>query len=56
MRGEESMHLAVEGRLRINDSSVLVQSALDGIGIAYMINGYIEALLAEGRLVRLLSE
>jgi DNA-binding transcriptional LysR family regulator len=55
-RGAESFELAVSGRLILNDSAALVQAALDGLGIAYMINGYIERFIAEGRLVRLLAE
>lgn len=45
-----------KGRLTLNDSEALVGAALDGLGVAYMINGYIEDLLAEGRLVRLLPD
>lgn len=52
----EAIPLAVSGRLTINDSSALVQAALDSNGIAYMINGYIEPLIAQGRLVRLLAD
>lgn len=51
-----SLELSVGGRLIVNDSAALVQSALDGIGIAYMINGYIERFLDDGRLVRILSD
>jgi DNA-binding transcriptional LysR family regulator len=42
-------------RLILNDSAALTQAALDGIGISYMINGYIERFLDDGRLVRILS-
>ncbi len=55
-RDGEKLALAVTGRLVLNDSALLVQSALDGLGIVYMINGTIEKLLAEGQLVRLLPE
>nr|WP_314073298.1 LysR family transcriptional regulator [uncultured Roseococcus sp.] len=55
-RDGESLSLAVAGRLVFNDSALLTQAALDGLGIAYMINGYIERFLEEGRLVRLLAE
>lgn len=44
------------GRLILNDSAALTQAALDGIGISYMINGYIERFLDDGRLVRVLSD
>ncbi len=52
----QALELAVSGRLVLNDSAALVQAALDGLGIAYMINGYIERFLDEGRLVRLLAD
>jgi DNA-binding transcriptional LysR family regulator len=55
-RDGQDIELAIAGRMIINDSAALVQAALDGIGIAYMINGYIERLLADGRLVRLLAD
>jgi len=50
------IELAVKGRLVVNDSEVLVRSALDGLGIAYMINGYLDRFYDEGRLVRLLAD
>jgi DNA-binding transcriptional LysR family regulator len=55
-RGDEEIELAVNGRMIVNDSAALVQTALDGIGIAYMINGYIERFIEDGRLVRLLAD
>ena len=55
-RDGEEMELAVGKRLILNDSAALVQAALDGIGITYMINGYIERFLDEGRLVRILAD
>lgn len=55
-RDGETLDLAVTGRLVFNDSALLVQAALDGLGIVYMINGYIERFLNDGRLVRLLAE
>ncbi|MBX9910815.1 MAG: LysR family transcriptional regulator [Beijerinckiaceae bacterium] len=55
-RDGEAFELAVSGRLTVNDSAALVQSALDGIGVAYMISGYIERFIENGRLVRMLPE
>jgi DNA-binding transcriptional LysR family regulator len=52
----QALELAVAGRLILNDSAALVQAALDGLGVAYMINGYIERFIDEGRLVRLLAD
>lgn len=55
-RDGETMGLAVGGRLIVNDSAALTQAVLDGIGIGYMINGYIERFIEDGRLVRILSD
>ena len=52
----ETLEMVPNGHLIINDSAALVQSALDGLGIAYMINGYIERFLESGELVRVLSD
>ena len=54
--GEEQLDLQIKGRLIVNDSEILVRSALDGLGIAYMINGYIEPFIQQGRLVQLLPD
>lgn len=55
-RGDDAFELQIKGRMIVNDSEILVRSALDGLGIAYMINGYIERLIAQGQLVRILPE
>lgn len=55
-KGIEKIDLPIKGRLILNDSEVLVRSAIDGLGIAYMINGYIEPFIEQGRLARLLSD
>ena len=52
----ETFELSPSGRLIINDSEALVQSALDGLGIAYMINGYIERFIENGSLIRVLTD
>lgn len=55
-QGSDVLELAIDGPLIVNDSSALVHAALDGIGIAYMINGYLEPLIEAGRLVRVLRQ
>jgi len=55
-RNDEQIQLVLAGRLTLNDSAALVQSALDGLGIAYMINGYIDPFINNGSLVRLLED
>ncbi|WP_444756663.1 LysR substrate-binding domain-containing protein [Pseudomonas sp. A014] len=55
-KGDETLELEPTGQLVVNDASTLVHAALDGMGIVYMINGYVEPLIAAGRLVRLLPD
>lgn len=54
--GQQPFNLVVKGRLVVNDSEVLLRAALDGLGIAYTINGYTERFVADGQLVRLLPD
>lgn len=56
IKGEERFDLTIDGRLVFNDSMLLVQAALDGLGVTYMVNGYVDLLIAQGRLVRLLAD
>lgn len=55
-KDDEAFDMAVDGRYVINDSAALVQAALDGVGLVYMISGYIERFVAEGRLARVLAD
>lgn len=55
-KGGERIDITLHPRLILNDSAALTQAALDGIGISYMINGYIERFLEDGRLVRILAD
>lgn len=54
-RGGERYELRFEPRLVFNDSAALLQAALDGFGLTYTVNGYIERFLEEGSLVRVLA-
>lgn len=56
VRDGELFEIAVPGRLILNDFAAMVQAAIDGLGITYMINGYIERFIDDGRLVRLLTD
>jgi DNA-binding transcriptional LysR family regulator len=55
-RDGERFELAIRGRLILNDSTAMVQAVLDGAGIGYMSNGFIDPFLEEGRMVRLLAD
>ncbi|AKV04256.1 Transcriptional regulator, LysR family [Labilithrix luteola] len=54
-KGKERYLLRFEPRLVFNDSAALLQAALDGLGVTYTINGYVERFLEEGKLVRVLA-
>jgi len=56
IKGNERLSLTVHGRLIFNDSMMLVQAALDGLGITYMVNGNVDQLMEQGRLVRVLAD
>jgi DNA-binding transcriptional LysR family regulator len=51
VKGDEKLSLAVTGRLVFNDVAAILQSTLDGLGVAYMSSGYLERFLADGRLI-----
>ena len=50
------MQVAVEGSLIVNDASLALSAAVDGIGIAYLAGPIASAAVAGGRLVRVLEE
>jgi len=54
-KGKERYVHRFEPRVVLNDSAALLQTALDGLGVTYTINGYIERFLEEGKLVRVLA-
>ncbi|NPU68636.1 MULTISPECIES: LysR family transcriptional regulator [Bradyrhizobium] len=55
-KGGERTEIAVDGSLIVNDFDLALNAALDGIGVAYLVEPMIEEHLAEGRLVRLLPD
>jgi DNA-binding transcriptional LysR family regulator len=54
---QDSVELAVEvdGPLTMNDQSLMIQAAIDGVGFAYAFERQIEQHVADGRLVRVLD-
>ncbi|MDB4943236.1 MAG: Transcriptional regulator, LysR family [Labilithrix sp.] len=48
--------VAVDGRVIANDGALMIRAALDGIGLAHVLESMVERELAEKRLVRVLSE
>jgi DNA-binding transcriptional LysR family regulator len=51
----KDFEIAVNGRLLINDGDLMVSAALDGLGLAYVVDSSVHAHLADKRLVRVLD-
>lgn len=54
--GEEKLEVEVDGRLTLDDMHVIIQAAVDGIGLAYVYEQYARPELAAGRLVTVLDD
>lgn len=55
-RGEEALTVRVEGPLAFNDPGPMLDAALDGLGVGYVLEHEAAPHLASGRLTRLLDE
>ncbi len=51
----KDFQVAVEGRVLLNDGDLMVDAALRGVGIAYVMESTVRGALAERRLVRVLE-
>jgi DNA-binding transcriptional LysR family regulator len=54
-RGGQKIDVQVTGPLTFSDPELMLEAALDGLGIAYLLDDEVATLVAEGRLVRLLD-
>jgi DNA-binding transcriptional LysR family regulator len=52
----KDIEIAVHGRVVTNDGAVLVDAALDGLGLAYVFENMVRQPVLEQRLVRVLDE
>jgi DNA-binding transcriptional LysR family regulator len=52
----KDLEIAVEGRIITNDGAVLVDAALEGLGLTYIFESMVQKLVAEKRLVRVLDK
>ena len=53
--GGKDFDVAVNGRVLVNDSDFMVRAALDGLGLAYVIDSSVRELIAARKLVRVLE-
>ena len=51
----EDLEVAVDGHVVTNDGAVLVDAAVDGLGLAYVFENMVTKLVSEKRLVRVLD-
>ncbi|MDX8467621.1 LysR family transcriptional regulator [Mesorhizobium sp. VK23B] len=54
-RGKRSLEIAVKGSLTVNDTELMLSAALDGAGVAYMIDYQVQPWIEKGRLIRFLE-
>ncbi|MDX8445102.1 LysR family transcriptional regulator [Mesorhizobium captivum] len=54
-RGKRSLEIAVEGSLIVNDTELMLNAALDGAGVAYMLDYQVQPSIETGKLVRFLE-
>lgn len=55
-KGKKEMSVAVSGPLIVDDLSLVLRAALDGMGLAFVNESEIASYLAEGKLVRVLQD
>jgi DNA-binding transcriptional LysR family regulator len=55
-RGKQSLAVAVQGPLVVDDVQLLIRAALDGVGLAWLMEEQAAPYLADTRLVRVLEE
>jgi DNA-binding transcriptional LysR family regulator len=55
-RSGKSRKISVVGRVMVNDPDLAVRAAVDGLGIAYTVEGLAELFLRSGQLVRVLED
>jgi DNA-binding transcriptional LysR family regulator len=55
-KGSREINVKVEGQLTVNDIAVIRQAALEGLGIAFIPEDYVQDHLASGELIRVLAD
>jgi DNA-binding transcriptional LysR family regulator len=55
-KGGRALNVRVDGQMTVNDSSLALLAAFEGLGIAYLPEDQVLPLIAENRLVRTLEE
>jgi DNA-binding transcriptional LysR family regulator len=53
---EQSLRIAVDGRVIVNDPDLAMRAAVDGLGIVYTVEALADPFLRSGQLVRVLED
>jgi DNA-binding transcriptional LysR family regulator len=55
-KGDQSLEIAVNGSLILDDTDLVIQAAIDGAGLAWVTEDRVAAHLSSGTLVRVLED
>jgi DNA-binding transcriptional LysR family regulator len=55
-KNKRELKVRVEGQLVFNSAGLLLEGALRGLGLAYLTESHVQRYVAEGKLVRVLSD
>jgi DNA-binding transcriptional LysR family regulator len=55
-KGHQSLAVAVNGPLIVDDAEIMIRAAVDGVGLAFMLEAQAAPHLASGALVRVLED
>jgi DNA-binding transcriptional LysR family regulator len=55
-KGKQSLAVAVNGPLIVDDAEIMIRAAVDGVGLAFMLEAQAAPHLASGALVRVLED
>jgi DNA-binding transcriptional LysR family regulator len=55
-KDDRELNVRVEGQLVFNSAGLLLQGALQGLGLAYLTEGHVQPYISKGELVRVLSD
>jgi DNA-binding transcriptional LysR family regulator len=55
-KGKQSLAVAVEGPLVVDDAQLLIRAAIDGVGLTFLMEQHAAPYLANGQLLRVLDD
>jgi DNA-binding transcriptional LysR family regulator len=55
-KGRQSLAVAVNGQVTVDDVEIMIRAAIDGVGLAFALEDHVAAHLASGALVRVLDD